>query len=153
MRRTGKILAGALAVLLAGCLAAVWMTRDTAPNRAVEQVSVVDRRLLVTARQLLALAETTQEVELARQAARLADHEVDQAFATAVREAADFKPPKTGPVQQLNEKVSQAKARVAARRDRIAKLEKDAPSGDQAAGQLELAKAQLALDENELEDA
>jgi small-conductance mechanosensitive channel len=153
MRRTGKILAGALAVLLAGCLAAVYLTRDTAPNRVVEQVSVVDRRLLVTARQLLALAETTQEVELARQAARLADHEVDQAFATAVREAADFKPPKTGPVQQLNEKVSQAKARIAAQKERIAKLEKDAPSSDQAAGKLELAKAQLALDENELEDA
>ena len=153
MRRTGKILAAALAILLAGCLAAVYLTRDTAPNRAVEQVSVVDRRLLVTARQLLALAETTQEVELSRQAARLADHEVDQAFATAVREAADFKPPKTGPVQQLNERVSQAKARIAARRERIAKLEKDAPSSDRAAGQLELAKAQLALDENELEDA
>ena len=134
MRRTGKILAGALALLLAGCLAAVWLTRDTAPNRAVEQVSVVDRRLLVTARQLLALAETTQEVELARQAARLADHELDQAFATAVREAADFKPAKSGPVQQLNEKVSQAKARIAARRERIAKLEKDAPASDQAAG-------------------
>ena len=153
MRRTGKILAGTLALLLAGCLAAVWLTRDTAPNRAVEQVSVVDRRVLVTARQLLALAETTQEVELARQAARLADHEVDQAFATAVREAADFKPPKSGPVQQLNEKVTQAKARIAARRERIAKLEKEAPGSDQAAAQLEVAKAQLALDENELEDA
>ena len=58
---------------------------------------MVDRRLLVTARQMAALAETTQEVELARQAARLADHELDQAFATAVREAADFKPPKTRP--------------------------------------------------------
>ena len=56
-------------------------------------------------------------------------------------------------MQQLNEKVAQAKARVAARRERIATLEKDAPSSDQAAGQLELAKAQLALDENELEDA
>ena len=53
---------------------------------------MVDRRLLVTARQLAALAETPQEVDLARQAARLADHELDQAFATAVREAADFKP-------------------------------------------------------------
>ena len=52
MRRTGKILAGVFALLLAGCLAAVWLTRDTAPNRAVEQVSVVDRRVLVTARQI-----------------------------------------------------------------------------------------------------
>jgi small-conductance mechanosensitive channel len=112
----------------------------------------VDRRLLVTARQLAAFAETPQEVELARQAARLADHEVDQAFATAVREAADFKPAPSGPVRQLTDKVAQINARIAARRERIAKLEKDAQSNDQAATQLELAKAQLALDENELED-
>ena len=53
-----------------------------------------------------------------------------------MRDAADFKPPKSGPVQQLNEKVTQAKARIAARRERIAKLEKEAPASDQAAAQL-----------------
>ena len=88
---------GAFALLLAGCLAAVWLTRDAAPNRRRRRRRVVDRRLLDTARQLAALAETPQEVELARQAARLADHELDQAFATAVREAADFKPAASGP--------------------------------------------------------
>ena len=44
-------------------------------------------------------------------------------------------------------------ARIAARRERIAKLEKDAPRAIRRRRQLELAKAQLALDENELEDA
>ncbi len=142
-----------MALLLAACLAAAWLTRDSAPIRATPQVSLVDRRLLVNARQLAALAETPQEVDLARQAARLADHELDQAFATAVREAADYKPAATGPVRQLTDKVAQINARIAARRERIAKLEKDAQSSDQAAAQLELAKAQLSLDENELEDA
>jgi hypothetical protein len=75
MRRTGKILAGALALLLAGCLAAVWLTRDTAPNRAVEQVSVVDRRLLVTARQVLAVAAKTQGGEGGRPAKSVTDRE------------------------------------------------------------------------------
>jgi hypothetical protein len=153
MRRTGKILAGVLAVLLVACLIAAWLTRDTAPIRTSEPTALVDRRLLVTARQLAALAETPQEVDLARQAARLADHELDQAFATAVREAADFKPAASGPVRQLTDKVAQINARITARHERIAKLEKDAQSNDQAATQLELAKAQLALDENELEDA
>ena len=88
-----------MALLLAACLAAAWLTRDAAPIRTIPQASLVDRRLLVSARQLAALAETPQEVELARQAARLADHELDQAFATAVREAADFKPAATGPVR------------------------------------------------------
>jgi small-conductance mechanosensitive channel len=153
MRRSGKMLAGAFAVLLVGCVTAVWLTRDAATTRTPPQTTVVDRRLLDTARQMAGLAETPQEVDLARQAARLADHEVDQAFATAVREAADFKPANSGPTLQLTEKVTQAKARIATRKERIAKLEKDALSSDQAAGQLQLAKAQLALDEDELEDA
>ena len=140
-------------MLLAGCLLAVWLTRDAAPNRAPAQASVVDRRLLDTARQMAGLAETSQELDLARQAERLADHELDQAFATAVREAADFKPAVTGPIQQLNQRVAQAKARLAADQARIAKLAKNASASDQAAGQLELAKAQQALDEDELEDA
>lgn len=146
-------MAGALAALVAACLAAAWLTRDAAPNATAVQAPLVDRRLLDTARQLANVAETAPELNLARQAARLADHELDQAFATAVREAADFKPAASGPVQQLNEKVAQARARIAARRERIAKLEKDAQTSDRAAGQLELAKAQLGLDEDELEDA
>lgn len=109
--------------------------------------------MLDTARQLAGLAETEPELELARQALRLADHELDQAFATAVREAADTKPATSGPVKELNEKVIQAKAQVAARKERIAKLEKDAVASDAAATQLALAKAQLVLDEDELEDA
>jgi hypothetical protein len=153
MTRSGKILTGAIALLLAACLAAAWLTRDAAPIRTVAQASLVDRRLLDTARQMAGLAETAQEVDLARQAARLADHELDQAFATAVREAADFKPATSGPVQQLNVRVAQAKTRMAADQARIAKLAKDAETSDRAAGQLELAKAQLALDEDEVQDA
>ena len=146
-------MAGAITLLLAACLAAAWLTRDTAPSRTAAPVSLVDRRLLDTARAMAGLAETAQEADLARQAARLADHELDHAFATAVREAADFKPATSGPVQQLNARVAQAKARMAADQARIAKLAKNAETSDQAAGQLELAKAQLALDEDEVEDA
>ena len=54
-------------------------------------------------------------------------------------------------MQQLTEKVSQAKARVAAMQGADYVIGRCAVS-DQAAGQLELAKAQR-LDENELEDA
>ena len=99
-------MAGVLAVLLAGCVAAVWLTRDAVTNRLPAPQTVVDRRLLDTARQVAGLAETAQEVELARQAARLADHELDQAFATAVREAADSKPPTGGTARQLTAKVT-----------------------------------------------
>jgi small-conductance mechanosensitive channel len=153
MTRSAKIVAGIIALVLAACLVAAWLTRDTAPNRTPAQVSVVDRRLLDAARQVAGLAETQQEVDLAQQAVRLADHELDQAFATAVREAASVKPPASGPIQQLNVRIAKAKTQVAADQARIAKFSKDASAGDQASGQLELAQAQLALDQDELEDA
>ena len=153
MTRSAKITAGIIVLVLAGCLIAAWLTRDTAPARTPVQVSVVDRRLLDTARQVAGIAETQQEVDLAQEAVRLADHELDQAFATAVREAASVKPPASGPVQQLNARVAKAKAQIAADQARIAKLAKDAEASDRAAGQLELAQAQLALDDDELQDA
>jgi small-conductance mechanosensitive channel len=153
MKRSGKILAGLVSLALAACLVTAWLTRDTAPNRTPVQVSVVDRRLLDATRQVAALAETQQEADLAQEAVRRADHELDQAFATAVREAASVKPPATGPIQQLNARVAKTKAHIAADQARIAKLSKDAAASDQTAGQLELAQAQLALDQDELQDA
>ena len=146
--------AGIIVLVLAGCLVAAWLTRDTAPNRTRRAGRRWwTARLLDTARQVAGLAETQQEVDLAQQAARLADHELDQAFATAVREAASVKPPATGPIQQLNARVARAKAQIAADQARIAKLAKDAAASDRAAAELELAQAQLALDQDELEDA
>ena len=153
MRRLEKITAGIIVLALAACLVAAWLTRDTAPIRTPAQMSVVDRRLLDATRQVAGLAETQQEVDLAQEAVRRADHELDQAFATAVREAASVKPPATGPIQQLNARVAKAKAQIAADQARIAKLSKDSGASDQTAGQLELAQAQLALDEDELQDA
>jgi small-conductance mechanosensitive channel len=140
-------------LFLAGALAAFWWTRDATPNRAPEAASAIDRRLLDTARQTASIAETQPEQELYKQATRLADHELDQAFASAVREAAARKPAASGPLQQANARITQVRARIAADQQLIAKLGKSAATDDQAAGQLEVAKAQLALDEDEIEDA
>ncbi|HEY1493933.1 MAG TPA: mechanosensitive ion channel domain-containing protein [Candidatus Solibacter sp.] len=154
MTDSRKLSAGICGLLLVAALGAFWWTRDSAPNRApAAPTSAIDRRLLDSARQLAAIAETPAEQDLYRQAARLADHELDQAFATAVREAAAHKPPASGPLQQANARVAQTRARIAADQERIAKLGKTAASDDAAAGQLEVAKAQLALDEDEFEDA
>ncbi len=154
MTDSRKIPAGICGLLLAGALAAFWWTREAAPNRTpAAAASAIDRRLLDSARQLAAIAETPAEQDLYRQAARLADHELDQAFATAVREAAARKPATSAPLQQANARVAQTRARIAADQERIAKLGKKSASDDAAEGQLEVAKAQLALDEDEFEDA
>ena len=49
--------------------------------------TIVDLSPWQTAQTLAALAVTAEETEYARQAEHLADHEVDQAFATALRQA------------------------------------------------------------------
>jgi small-conductance mechanosensitive channel len=95
------------------------------------------------------LAENAAEQELARETERLADHELDQAFATAVREAAAAKPVVSGPVQQLNARIEQARKRIAAEEQRIAKLSK----AEGSETQVEVVQAQLALDQDDLEDA
>src|SRR5437762_12671399 len=101
MRRSAKLSAALFAVLLAATLAALWWTRDTvAPRSTSSSASQVDRRLYDTARQLAGLAETAAEQDLAREAVRLADHEMDQAFASAMREAAAVKPAARGALQE-----------------------------------------------------
>src|SRR5215467_2966169 len=53
---------------------------------------VVDQRPWQTAVTLAALAQSAEEKDLAREAERLADHEVDQAFAQSLRQASLDKP-------------------------------------------------------------
>ncbi|HXI43372.1 MAG TPA: mechanosensitive ion channel domain-containing protein [Bryobacteraceae bacterium] len=156
-----NLLAWASAALLLACVVAWYATRDAASNRitakklaATSQPLPIDRRLLQSAHQMAVAADTADEQALAAEALRLADHEVDQAFASALREAAAASPlPAGGPLKALTDRIAQLKKSMALEQARIAKLTQDAAakgSGDNAA---ELAKAQLALDEDELDDA
>jgi small-conductance mechanosensitive channel len=153
-----NIVPAVLTVLLLACLVAVYVTRDTTERQAAsdrstgtEQASAVDSRLLDTANRMATLAETGDEQNDAREAQHLADHELDQAFATALRQAASYRAPATGPLRDLLGNVNKLKAQIAADQDRIAQLTKQA-SAD-AADQLDLANAQLALERDELDDA
>src|ERR1017187_3208445 len=53
---------------------------------------VVDQRPWQTAATLAALAQSAEEKEFAREAERLADHEVDQAFSQSLRQASLERP-------------------------------------------------------------
>jgi small-conductance mechanosensitive channel len=148
-----------LAALLAACIPAWLLTRNASPLPTVKKaatvarVSKVDEKPLQTARQAAALADTHAEQELAEQAARLAGQEVDQDFATAIREAATIPPAANAPLHALAAHIDELKTRVAARQQRIAQLTKEASGNAAAADHLELANAQLALDQDELDDA
>jgi small-conductance mechanosensitive channel len=147
-------------LLLAACVIAVYLTRDAGTSRitakkpvASGQSPLIDERLLQTARQMSALADTHDEQGLAAQALQLSDHEVDQAFAAALREAAVEGPPTSGPLKELTDRIAHLKAAVAADQARIAKLTKESGTKANAADQLAVAQAQLALDQDELADA
>src|SRR5579872_3495397 len=157
MKKFQNLVAIAVAGLLTACMMAFYVTRNAAPSKGAPvaptpQTSLMDERLFETARRLAGLADTTDEQNLAREALRLTDHELDQAFATAVREAAAVVPPSSGPLKVLADRIMQLQSRIAADTARIAKSKETAAKMG-SSDQLELANAQLALDQDELEDA
>jgi len=156
MRRPKNLPAIGITLALIACLAAFYATRGTNVSRntgpAKEDWVWRLNQLMQTARHMAEVADTTEEQDLAREALRLADHDLDQAYATALREAT-APAAKTGPLKELISRIAELKGRLATGQQRIEQLTKEAVSSDTAADQLELAKAQLALDEDELEDA
>ena len=166
-----------LLALLALCVAFSWTTRDAmahlpflnqekeASGVAGNQKNLVDLRPWQTAEALAPLAVTAEETDYAREAEHLADHEVDQAFASALR-VANLKVQHTtftGEALALSQKVEQLKLLVAEDQAQVQRLTSSLSSlGTQAkAGKetdvdndnLEIAKAQLGLDSDELADA
>ncbi len=108
-----------LFALLVLCVVFSWTTRDALQNlsflknqKAAEAKALVDLGPWQTAQALAPLAVTAEEKEYARDAERLADHEVDQAFASALRLAgsadSDIAPSQERRLQ-LSQKVNQLK--------------------------------------------
>jgi small-conductance mechanosensitive channel len=145
-----------LAILLVACLLTYFSTRDSSGPAAPQKQSaaadqpLVDTALLRTALSLAPLAATSDEQGQAHEAWRLADHELDLTFAAALRAAeaeAVAALPANGPLRQLSDRIAGLRARVETDKKRVEALAKDA--GDA----LNLAQAQLDLDQDELDDA
>jgi small-conductance mechanosensitive channel len=118
---------------------------------------IVDQRPWQTASTLAALAQSAEERELAREAERLADHEVDQAFSQSLRQTSLEKPNLSGSALALQQRVTELQETIKSDQARIASL--TAGLGTRSAGavsnssDLEIAKAQLGLDQDELTDS
>ena len=119
----------------------------------------VDVRPWQTAQALAATAVTAEETEYARDAEHLADHEVDQAFAAALREAAPQPHALTGEALTLSRKIEHLQEIAKSDQAAVQKLTTSPPpkTGHVApapgADDLAIAKAQLGLDSDELADA
>lgn len=138
-----------LVALLGACLFALYSTREFAPPAASEN-SLVDTSLLQSAVKLAPLAATPDEQAQAREAWRLADHELDLTFAAALLAAgaeAEVAGRATSSLRQLTDRIDALKARVDAGKRRLAEL------GPDAGNARDLAQAQLDVDQDELDDA
>jgi small-conductance mechanosensitive channel len=165
MNRQRAILVGIPAGLLALCLVASYMTRGAmanlpflqGQNGATAPSGLVDQRPWQTAAALAPLAVSSEEKDDAREAERLADHEVDQAFAMALRQAEMETRTLTGPALQLQQKVNALQQTVKDDQALVDSLTAKAAAkggGSSASSDdLDTAKAQLQLDSDELNDA
>jgi small-conductance mechanosensitive channel len=152
-----------LFALLALCVAFLWMTRGAmahlsflrGQNGQTAALSgpsgVVDVHPWQVARALAPLAVSSEELEFAHEAERLSDHDANQAFAAALRQASAAHPAPTGEAIELSQKVSQLQEMTKEDQTRVHSLATSAgaaPSDD-----LKIAQAQLDLDQDELNDA
>jgi small-conductance mechanosensitive channel len=118
-------------------------------------LGIVDQRPWQTAATLAALAQSAEEKDLAREAERLADHEVNQAFSQSLRQVSLDKPKLSSIALALQQRISELEKTIKSDEARIAVLsgssatKSGAPS---SVSDLEVAKAQLGLDRNELSD-
>ena len=165
----------ALFALLALCLVFTWTTNDVMgnlsflnpknnSNRAASgKKTLVDVSTWQTAEALAPLAYTAEDKDYAQEAERLADHEVDQTFASALRQATlDAQHLKlSGDALVLQKKVEQLQQLIAQDKDEVQTITealkappaKNGKPAEYDEGDLEVAKAQLTLDTDQLTDA
>src|SRR5580700_5360503 len=167
-----RILAGAVIVLLLVAAGyGIFRTRPPAspsvdrPLSATSQSTtnssdqpLVDQSALATARRLAQTPNSPAEVPFATEALRLADQEMDLAFATAVREAAEHPPALSAEAKQFQAKQQKAENALDADKAQVAQLtaaeaKASGSRKDALDDQLDLAKAQLELDQDEIDDA
>src|SRR5579862_2023010 len=169
MNRSRRVIVLIMLVVLVVALVGAFMTRGVMEylpflqtrkgnwTGAYVPLGIVDQRPWQTAATLSALAQSAEERKLAKDAERIADHEVDQAFSQSLRQASLEKPTLSGKALALQQRVNDLQQTIKNDEARIATL--SAGPGTKAAdtpadtSDLEIAKAQLGLDQAELADS
>ena len=118
----------------------------------------MDQSPLETAHNLSNVASTSEEQKLAEEAVRIADHEVDIAFASALQQAQLQPPAENSETKELNARIRFLDSRLQAVQEQVSRLTKLAanPGKNDAHAvqqQLEIAQARAALLQDGLDDA
>jgi small-conductance mechanosensitive channel len=125
---------------------------------AAEQAPLVDQTPLLTAQRLAQMPTSAEEKALAEEALRLGDHEMDLAFAAAVRDAQEHPPVLSAEAKEIQARMQRAEKALEADKADVARLtgafeKARAAQKDALDDQVDVAKAQLELDQDELDDA
>jgi small-conductance mechanosensitive channel len=165
--RTKQSIAAIVLVILAGATIyglirtnqPVPQLKSAARDRNSSQTqSNVDQTPLLTAQRLAQLPTNAEELPFATEALRLADQDMDLAFAEALRDAEAHPPVLTADAKEIQARLQESEkgleadkalvARLTAALDKASEDRKDALND-----QLEVAKAQQELDQDEVDDA
>ncbi len=156
-----------LGVLLAAALGgAIWLRfwgnvapQVAGPSSAQTGTSQpVETQPLDTAQKLSALAVTAEEQELAQNCERLADHEVDLAFASALRDATLHPAPATPATRAILAHIADIQTRLQPEQDEVTRLKPLVAKAEGSQKQdlddeMQLQQALLEADQQELDAA
>jgi small-conductance mechanosensitive channel len=166
MKPAHKIVSIVLAVLLGATVYGLVRTgrqtslpgKGTSAETTPEQAAVVDQTPLFTAQRLARMPTSATELPFAQEALRLGDHEMDLAFAVAVLDATEHPPVLTAEAKEIQARLQKAEDAVAAEQAQVTQLtvaegKVSGAKKDALDDQMDLAKARLELDQDEVDDA
>src|ERR1700675_1766166 len=167
MKTKRKIAAIVLLALLGAVAYGLYRTGQPANAPAVNskaaygaaaQGPIVDATPLLTAQRLAQMPTTAEELPFAEEALRLGDHDMDLAFAAAVRDAQEHPPVLNAEAKEIEARLQQSERAVEADKAEVARLtaayqNAGADKKDALDDQLDVAKAQQELDQDEADDA
>jgi small-conductance mechanosensitive channel len=167
MKTTQKIAAIVLVLLLGAVAYGLFCTGQpaSAPQTSTKsasgtagQVPMVDQTPLLTAQRLVQMPTSAEEKSFAEEALRIADHEMDLAFAAAVRDAEENPPVLSAQAKEIGTRLQEAEKALEADKARVAQLtaayeKAGGDRRDSLEDQLNVAKAQQELDQDEVDDA
>ena len=166
-----KVFAALLVVLLAITGYGWWKTdqaastpvaalnaKPAAPAAESNGLPVIDQTTFLIAQRLSLRAATPEEQELAQQAVQIADHELDLAFAGALRHIEAHPPVLSAEALAIQSRLNEAQSRLEAETVNVKRLTDSlakAPDSAKEAlqDQLDLAQAQQELDQDEVSQA
>jgi small-conductance mechanosensitive channel len=163
MRTAQKIAAGALVVVLGAAGFGIWKLGHTSTvsakkKVAAAQAALVDPTPLKTAQALAQLADTPEEQELAKEALRLGDYELDLSFNIVLQDAEAHPPDLSAEAKEIQSRLQKAQKLQQGLQTQADQLTAEiakasAAKKDALQDQLDLAKASLDVASNDVEDA